>query len=278
MSKKLSFHDQLVVRPGTKVKLHEWNPEETFGFSKDDEKTHSTLAKLLRHLDDLQNLLYASKKYALLIVLQGVDSAGKDGTIRHVMSGVSPQGCRVTSFKTPTEEELLHDFLWRIHKAVPERGEIGIFNRSHYEDVLAVRVHKLLHKSVWSKRYKEINRFERQISNDNVKVLKFFLHISREEQLKRLDERLHDKKKEWKLSSADFREREYWPQYVSAYEDALSYCSTPWAPWFIIPSNHKWLRNIAVSHIIVKTLEDMNMKFPKATIKINKRTGLPVKG
>jgi PPK2 family polyphosphate:nucleotide phosphotransferase len=212
----------------------------------------------------LQNKFYAEKKRALLIVLQGMDTAGKDGTIRHVMSGINPQGCSVTAFKVPNSEELSHDFLWRIHKAVPERGMIGIFNRSQYEDVLVVRVHKLVPKDIWQARYDEINRFERNLAENDVKILKFFLHISKEEQKKRLDDRLHDPHKKWKLSKADGKERKLWDDYVAAYEAMLHQCSTEYAPWFIIPSDHKWFRNLAVSRIIVETLEGFDMHFPQS--------------
>ena len=249
--------------------MSDYDPEDTFGF-KNDDNSRSTLENLLHRLDDLQYLLYASKKFALLIVLQAIDSGGKDGTIRHVMSGVDPQGCQVTSFKAPTSDELEHDFLWRIHKAVPARGEIGIFNRSHYEDVLAVRVHKIVPKKVWLKRYEEINQFERLLVDNDVKILKFHLHISRDEQLKRFKERVSNPTKRWKLSPSDFQERTHWRAYTAAYDYILSKCNTKWAPWYIIPANHKWFRNLAVSHVIVKTLEDMNLKFPKATFKVPK--------
>lgn len=261
---------QFRVRPGQRIRLGDYDPDETLGFKKNDGKTQATLEKLLNRLPDLQYLLYASKKNSLLIVLQGVDGSGKDGSIRHVMSRVNPQGCSVTSFKVPTPEEASHDFLWRIHEAVPERGKIGIFNRSHYEDVLVVRVHKLVPKTVWSRRFEEINRFEKALSENDVKILKFFLHIGHKEQLKRFEQRVHDKTKQWKLSPQDFKERRYWPQYMAAYEDALSRCSTKWAPWYIIPANHKWFRNLALSHIIVTTLADMNLKLPKPSFDLSK--------
>ena len=263
----MKIHNRLLVVPGKKTKLSDIDPDDTLGL-KNDQRTQKMLQKLITRLDDLQYLLYASKKYALLIVLQGIDGAGKDGTIRHVMSGVNPQGCRVTSFKSPSAEEAAHDFLWRIHNAIPDRGEIGIFNRSHYEDVLVVRVHKLVPESIWSLRYKQINQFERILVENNVKILKFYLHISKEEQEKRFKERLEDRNKWWKLSPNDFQERKYWNDYMDAYEDVLRYCSTPWAPWYIIPANKKWFRNLAVSHIIVKTLEDFNMKFPKTSFNV----------
>lgn len=264
----MKIHNRLLVTPGKKTKLSDIDPEDTLGL-KNDERSQKMLQKLIARLDELQLLLYASKKCSLLIVLQGIDGAGKDGTIRHVMSGVNPQGCRVTSFKTPSAEEAAHDFLWRIHNAIPERGEIGIFNRSHYEDVLVERVHKLVPESIWSRRYKQINNFERILAENNVKILKFYLHISKEEQKKRFQQRLEDRTKWWKLSPTDFEERRYWNDYMDAYEDMLRYCSTPWAPWYIIPANKKWFRNLAVSHIIVKTLEDLNMKFPKPSFNVS---------
>jgi PPK2 family polyphosphate:nucleotide phosphotransferase len=265
----MSLERTLLVRPGKKFRLRDHDPDDTLGY-RNDGQTQAALKKHLERLDKLQYLLYASKKCALLIVLQAVDSGGKDGTIRHVMSGVNPQGCRVTSFKKPTPEEAAHDFLWRTHKAVPERGEIGIFNRSYYEDVLVVRVHKMVPKSVWSRRYKEINRFEKILVENNVKILKFHLHISREEQLKRFKQRLKDPDKYWELSPADFQERRYWSRYMTAYEDVLKFCSTEWAPWYLIPANHKWFRNLAVSQIIVETLEGLNMKFPKPAFDVSK--------
>jgi len=259
----LDFRRKLIVPPEKKINLEKYDPAGTLGHG-NDKKTEAKLEKTLKRLDDLQDLFYAEKKRALLIVLQGMDAAGKDGTIRHVMSGVSPQGCSVTSFKVPNSEELAHDFLWRIHKAVPEKGMFGIFNRSQYEDVLVVRVHKLLPKEVWKARYDEINRFERNLVENNVTLLKFFLHISREEQEKRFEERLHDPRKKWKFSKADAVERKRWDDYVAAYEAVLSRCSTEYAPWFIIPSDHKWFRNLAISRIIVETLEEFDMQYPKS--------------
>ena len=252
---------KLVVKPGKKVKLADWDPDYTHGFTK-EEAAHE-LEKYHARMEVLQDLLYAEKKYALLIVLQALDAGGKDGTIRHVMSGVNPQGCAVTSFKAPTAEELGHDFLWRVHKAVPIKGTIGIFNRSHYEDVLVVRVHDLVPKSVWSKRYGQINDFERMLADSGVKILKFFLHISKDEQKRRFEARLKDPDKRWKWSEADFKERKRWDDYTAAFEDALTECSHEDAPWFIIPANKKWFRDLAVSQIIVETLEDMKMKYPK---------------
>lgn len=263
------FSKQCVVPPDKKVKLARLDPDSTFGWEK-NHKMKVSLAKALERLDDLQYLLYAGKKRALLIVFQAVDAGGKDGTIRHVMSGVNPQGCRVTSFKAPSAEEAAHDFLWRIHKAIPDRGDIGIFNRSHYEDVLVARVHNLVPKPVWSRRFDQINRFEKLLYENDVLILKFFLHISKDEQKRRFLERVEDTDKRWKLSPSDFQERKYWDDYTAAYEDVLSRCSTPEAPWFIIPANKKWFRNLTVSHIIVETLEDLHMRFPEPSFDVRK--------
>jgi PPK2 family polyphosphate:nucleotide phosphotransferase len=257
---------QCIVKQGLKVNLDERDPADTFGLHRDD----AAMAENLKKLDELQRLLYADHKHALLIVLQALDAGGKDGTIRHVMSGVNPQGCQVTSFKAPSSEELAHDFLWRIHKAVPRLGEIGIFNRSQYEDVLIVRVHKMVPKSVWRDRYQQINRFEHTLSENKVTILKFFLHISKDEQKKRFEERLTNPKKNWKLSAPDFEERQHWNEYIKAYEAALRRCSTEWAPWFVIPANDKWFRNFAISSIIVQTLEKMNLKYPEPSIDLSK--------
>jgi PPK2 family polyphosphate:nucleotide phosphotransferase len=264
-----NFSKQLIVTPGTKVKLQKYDPEETLGWQK-GHKMKAALEKAVEDLDAQQYLLYAEHRHALLVVLQGMDAAGKDGTIRHVMSGINPQGCVVTSFKTPTKEELDHDYLWRIHAGIPRIGDIGIFNRSQYEDVLVVRVHNLVPKDVWSKRYDQINSFEQMLSENKVKILKFFLHISKDEQRKRFQARIDDKDRRWKISEADFAERKYWEDYTRAYEEVLTRCSTAQAPWFVIPSNKKWFRNLAVSHIIVETLEDLKMKFPPPTIDVSK--------
>ena len=265
----MNFAKKLIVRPGTKVKLRDWDADDTLGYKRDADSKKLT-EKTIEHLDRLQYLFYADNRHALLIVLQGMDAAGKDGTIRHVMSGVNPQGCRVTSFKTPSPEEAAHDFLWRVHQAVPPYGDVGIFNRSHYEDVLIVRVHDLVPKEVWSKRYEQINEFERILHENNVRILKFFLHISKDEQQKRFMERIDDPDKRWKISQADFDERKFWDEYVQAYEDVLTRCSTKRAPWFVIPADKKWFRNLAVSHIIVETLEQMDLKFPSSSIDVKK--------
>lgn len=258
-----------MVHPGKKVKLAGYDPDATLGWQK-GRKAKESLEKAVAKLDDLQYLLYAERKHALLIVFQGLDASGKDGTIRHVMSGINPQGCRVTSFKEPSAEEMAHDFLWRIHAAAPKVGDFGVFNRSHYEDVLAVRVHNLVPKDVWSQRYDQINEFEGILTANNVAILKFFLHISRDEQKKRFLQRLDDPKKQWKISEADFNERKYWDEYQKAYEAVLERCSTSHAPWFIIPANKKWFRNLAVSHVIVETLDRMRMKLPPPSPDVKK--------
>ncbi|HEV3279794.1 MAG TPA: polyphosphate kinase 2 family protein [Terriglobia bacterium] len=265
----MRFSEKLAVPPGAKVKLSDRDPGESFGFEK-GAKVEKLIAKTLARLDELQNLLWADKRHALLVVLQSPDAGGKDGTIRHVMSGMSPQGCRVTAFKEPTPEELAHDFLWRVHAVVPAKGEVGIFNRSHYEDVLVVRVHGLVPRSVWSRRYDEINGFERLLAENQVTILKFFLHISKDEQKKRLEERLKDPAKQWKLSESDLEDRKLWTEYVAAYEEAISRCNQAAAPWFIIPANKKWFRNLAVSSILVETLEGIKLKFPKPSFDLSR--------
>ncbi len=252
-----------MVKPGKKFRLADHDPDETAGL---DEKTEA--AGLLAHLSDrlgtLQKVLYAEHQKSVLIILQGMDASGKDGTISHVMSGVNPQGCSVTSFKQPSSHELDHDFLWRIHQNVPGKGMIGIFNRSQYEDVLVVRVHDLVPKEIWSERYEQINAFERILSENGIVVLKFFLNISKEEQKQRFESRRDDPDKNWKISTADEAERKFWDEYQKAYEDAIGKCSKKHAPWFVIPSNKKWFRNLAISHIVVEAMEDLNLKYPAA--------------
>lgn len=260
----------------TKKKFHldDFDAGDCFDFEKDhqkgedNDKVDDLTKKTLTQLDELQYTLYAEGRRSVLMVLQGMDTAGKDGTIRHVMSGTSPQSCKVTSFKVPTSYERAHDFLWRIHNAVPEKGNIGIFNRSHYEDVLVVRVHKLVPKKVWEARYDEINRFEKYLTENGTTVIKFFLHISKDEQKKRIEERIANPAKHWKLSEADLQERQYWDDYIEAYEDAIRKCNTKYAPWYIIPANHKWFRNLAVSKILVETLQDMDPKYPTPELDI----------
>ena len=250
-----------LVPPGAQVSLADYDP----GFSADYQSKKETKAELKRNaerLQELQQVLWAEGKHALLIVLQAMDAGGKDGTIRHVMRGVNPQGCQVTSFKVPTKEELDHDYLWRIHKATPRRGYIGIFNRSHYEDVLVVRVHNLVPEEVWQQRYEQINHFEKLLADTGTTILKFFLHISKEEQKERFEARLRDPAKNWKFSMGDVEERGHWDDYMRAFEDALSRCSTPWAPWYVIPANHKWYRNLAHFQIIADTMEKLDMHYP----------------
>jgi PPK2 family polyphosphate:nucleotide phosphotransferase len=256
-----------VVEPGKKFRLKDRDPDETFGMKRDK---GAELEKTLGRLTELQHLLYADKRYALLIVLQALDAGGKDGTIRHVMSGVNPQGCDVTSFKAPTGQERSHDFLWRIHRAVPSKGNIGIFNRSHYEDVLVVRVHNLVPKEVWRKRFHQINDFERMLTENGVTILKFFLHISKEEQKRRFEQRMEDPARNWKLSLPDFEERKHWESYSEAYEHAIERCSTPWAPWYVIPSDRKWLRNHLVAELVVRALDEMKLKYPPPTVDVSK--------
>ncbi|HZU65949.1 MAG TPA: PPK2 family polyphosphate kinase [Ktedonobacteraceae bacterium] len=241
------------IEEGSKVHLQDYDPDYT-----DKHASHhdaeDELADLSKELSELQELLAAAQQNSLLIVLQGMDTSGKDGTIRHVFSHVNPQGCYVHSFKEPTPEELAHDFLWRVHKVTPGKGVLGIFNRSHYEDVLIARVHNLVPEKVWSQRYAEINHFEQLLANSKTIILKFFLHISFDEQTERLQAREQDKDKAWKLSASDWSERKYWNDYQQAYEDALSRCSTSAAPWYIVPSNHKWFRNLAIAHTLVHTM------------------------
>lgn len=216
----------------------------------------------LKRLQELQEMLYAQGERALLIILQGIDAGGKDGTIKHVMGAFNPQGVRVTSFKVPNEEELAHDFLWRIHKATPRRGMIAIFNRSHYEDVLVVRVRNLAPKAVWSKRYRHINEFERILAESGVAIVKFFLCISKEEQARRLRERQELPEKQWKFSPGDLEDRKAWDRYMEAYEEALTRCNTRYAPWYVIPADRKWYRNLAVSEVLVRTMEAMGLRYP----------------
>ena len=265
----MKLSSELIVEPGKKARIGHRDPEATPGEA-DKDTALELVGKNTRRLAELQYLLYAESKRAVLIVIQAMDTAGKDGVIRHVMTGLNPQGCRVTPFKVPSSEEMRHDFLWRIHRAVPAAGEVGIFNRSHYEDVLVVRVHKLVPKDIWSERYTQINAFEKLLTENNVTVVKFFLHISKDEQKRRLQDRLDDPTKHWKLSAADFQERNYWADYVRAYEDALTRCSTPWAPWYIIPANRKWSRNLAVSQILVEILEELDMQFPAPSVDVSK--------
>jgi PPK2 family polyphosphate:nucleotide phosphotransferase len=216
-----------------------------------------------KRMGELQFKLYADGRFALLVVLQAIDGGGKDGTVRSVFTAFNPQGCTVASFKAPSTEELRHDYLWRVHKRVPPRGEVGVFNRSHYEDVLVVRVDNLVPEEVWSLRYAQINDFERMLSENSVHVVKFFLHISKDEQRLRLEQRLHDPTRQWKFGPEDLEKRKQWDAYQSAFEDALTRCSTKWAPWYVIPADRKWFRNLAVSQIVVNELGKLPLRFPK---------------
>ncbi|HEY3398885.1 MAG TPA: polyphosphate kinase 2 family protein [Armatimonadota bacterium] len=261
--------DSTLVKPGEKVRLADRSPDDHGKWSKDDPAVAQILAADLAALCALQERLYAESRQSLLIVLQGMDAAGKDGTIAHVMSGLNPQSCSVASFKVPTPEELAHDFLWRIHQRTPEHGHLTVFNRSHYEDVLVARVHGLVPAPVWKRRYEEINHFEQLLAASGTRIVKFFLHISNEEQKRRLEERLADPTKQWKISASDVPERARWDDYQAAYEDALSQCSTKTAPWHVIPANHKWYRNLLVAGIIKETLEDMDPQWPPPTVDLS---------
>ena len=262
----MDFRKKLLVAPGSRVKLSHIDP----GFHGDHE-TEAEAKEALAHykvkITSAQRLFYGDRSRSLLIVLQGIDGAGKDGTCWHVISAMDPQGVKVAGFKQPTSEERDHDFLWRIHPHAPGKGEVAVFNRSHYEDVLVVRVHKLVPKPVWRARYDLINGFEKLLHVENeTTILKFFLYISKEEQLARFKERLDDPARQWKISASDYTERDRWDDYIEAFEDALSHCSKKHAPWYVIPSNQKWFRNLAVSQIIADTMEDMRLKTPEPTV------------
>jgi PPK2 family polyphosphate:nucleotide phosphotransferase len=264
---KMKYGNRFRVAPGSKVKLKDIDP----GF-KDHHKSHNEAAEELekdwKKLCELQDLVYPDGRCSLLICLQGMDTAGKDGTINHFLGAMNPQGCRVVGFKQPTARELAHDFLWRIHQPVPAKGEVVIFTCSHYDDVLIVRVHNLIPQAVWSRRYDEINAFEKGLVEDNTHILKFYLHISKQEQLSRFAERLDDPAKQWNISESDYKERKFWDDYTAAYEELLSRCSTKQAPWFVIPSNHKWFRNLVIARIVVEHLEGLGMKFPPPSVDI----------
>jgi PPK2 family polyphosphate:nucleotide phosphotransferase len=263
----MDYRKNFIVEPGAKVRLSKIDPSYT-GKHESNEEAAPEIRKHVERMDKLQYLLYADGNQSLLVVLQALDAAGKDGVIRHVFSGMNPEGTSVFSFKQPTKDEAAHDFLWRAHQRTPGKGEVVIFNRSHYEDVLVVRVHKLVEHSVWSKRYDLINDFEKMLEQNGTKILKFYLHISPEEQLERFKQRLDDPSRNWKISEGDYSERELWPQYVDAYEDAMALTSTKRAPWYVIPSNHKWFRNLAVSQIIADTMDEMGLKLPPTHVNI----------
>ena len=266
----------IMVEPGKKIALQkDFDPGYT-GTFKQRKDAEQELLKNVEQLAAQQDVLYASHTYALLLVFQAMDAAGKDGTIKHVMSGVNPQGCQVFSFKSPSAEELNHDYLWRTNKCLPERGRIGIFNRSYYEELLVVRVHSEFlsgehlpavskEQSIWKRRFEEINNFERYLTNNGIIILKFFLNVSKKEQKKRFLTRIEEKEKNWKFSANDIRERRYWANYMTAYEDTFNHTSTEYAPWFVIPADHKWYTRLCVSQIIVAALKSLDLKYPKVS-------------
>jgi len=260
MAEQVDLRDALRVKPGTRASLGRLDPGATHGWDKDD--AEPALEEQLARLADLQDRLWAEAKHAVLVVLQGIDAAGKDGTINKVMEAFNPQGCPVTSFKVPSADELAHDYLWRVHRAVPRKGEIGIFNRSHYEDVLVVRVHDLVPKSVWSRRYDQINAFEHHLVENGTTIVKFFLSIDRDEQRERFQARYDDPTKRWKFSMGDLKERERWDDYQAAFDEALSRTSTSEAPWYVIPANRKWFRNLAVASILADTIAGLEPAYP----------------
>lgn len=265
----------IMVPPGHKISLRkDYDPEFTAGF-KDKKDARKKLEKNIAELAEYQDILYAQDTYALLLIFQAMDAAGKDGAIKHVMSGVNPQGCQVYSFKSPSAEELDHDYLWRTNKVMPERGRIGIFNRSYYEEVLVVRVHPELldhqkippsaRENIWKRRYEQINNMEKYLSENGVVILKFFLNVSKEEQKKRFLERIDRPEKNWKFSTADAKERAFWDNYQQAYEDCLNRTSTEWAPWFVVPADNKWFTRLTVSEIVVRTLKRLNLRYPEVS-------------
>jgi PPK2 family polyphosphate:nucleotide phosphotransferase len=251
---------QLRVKPGSKPKLKDGDANRDFGL--DEAQARIATARLLTDLEELQYKMYADGRFALLVVFQAIDGGGKDSTIRHVIEAFNPQGCTVTSFKAPSAEELRHDFLWRIHKHAPLRGEVAVFNRSHYEDVLVVRVDSLAPKEVWGARYQLINDFEAGLISANTKVVKFFLHISKDEQKRRFEERIAEPSKQWKFDPADLKKRAQWDDYQRAFEDMLSRCSTAEAPWYVIPGDRKWLRDLAVASVLKQALESLPLRYP----------------
>ncbi|HEX6810057.1 MAG TPA: polyphosphate kinase 2 family protein [Planctomycetota bacterium] len=254
--------ERFFVTPGKTLRLKDRDPRGTPGFDGDKDAARLALAKLNAHLEEQQEALYAQGQHRLLVVLQAMDAGGKDGTIRSVFDGVNPQGVKVACFKQPTSTELAHDFLWRVHPHTPARGEIAIWNRSHYEDVLITRVHDLCDERCWRARFEHIAAFEKMLADEGTTIRKFFLHISKDEQRQRLQERIDDPKKRWKWSARDLAEREHWDDYQEAYEDALAATSTKQAPWFVIPADRNWFRNLAVSEILVETLGALDLRLP----------------
>ena len=266
----MNLAKRLKVEPGSKVKLSDIDPN-FHGTHESEDQAKAELQRNLGRITELQRKFYADRRHSLLIVLQGIDGAGKDGTCWHVVSAMDPQGVSVTGFKQPSAEERDHDFLWRVHPHAPGLGQVAVFNRSHYEDVLVVRVHDLVPKHVWKQRYEFINNWERLLVEEkNTTILKFFLYISKDEQLSRFKDRLDDPARQWKISDSDYSERKLWDKYIEAFEAAISKCSTKHAPWFIIPANHKWFRNFAVSEIVARAMEDMDLSLPKPTVDLQK--------
>ena len=266
---KKDIAENFIVNPGNEIKLNNWDPTFTGGISKS--YAENLLENdFINQMSNLQYKLFADKSQALLVVLQGMDASGKDGTIRHAMKALNPQSCKVFSFKKPTDEEISHDYLWKIHRYMPAKGEIAIFNRSHYEAVIEERVHKLVSENTWSKRYDQINEFEQYLFENNIQIVKVFLYISKDEQKKRLEKRINDPTKQWKFSESDIIARKLWDDYIIAYEEVLRKCSTKHIPWYIIPSNNKWYRNFVIAQIIINTLENMDLKFPKPKIDLSK--------
>ena len=256
-----SFRDALVVPPRQHVRLADVDAGNTFGIERAD--GDAATKQVLARLSELQERLWAEHRHKVLVVLQGIDTAGKGGTIEHVMGAFNPAGASVTSFKVPTEPEREHDYLWRVHQHTPGSGRIAVFDRSHYEDVLIVRVHELVPKTVWSKRYDHINAFERHLADEGTTILKFFLYIDRDEQRVRFQARLDDPSKRWKFRMGDLDERKRWDDYVAAFEDVLEHTSTEWAPWYLIPANRKWFRNLAVATIVAETIDDLDPAYPQ---------------
>lgn len=264
--------EKYLAKPGDKINLTKISTDNTQNL-KDKSEASKLLEKNIEKMQELQNQLYASDKYSMLLIFQAMDAAGKDSTIKHVMSGLNPQGTQVFSFKKPSDEELDHGYLWRINKALPERGRIGIFNRSHYEEVLVVRVHDLIKyqklpeevikNDIWQKRYEQINNFEKYLHENGTIIIKFFLHVSKEEQKQRFLERIEDKSKNWKFAEADLKERGFWNDYQKCYQEAISETSKKHAPWYIIPADKKWFMRLLVSEIIVKKMESLNLKYPE---------------
>lgn len=266
--------DKFIAKPGREIQLSKISTSDSLGYKR--KETEKLLRQNIEKMSDLQGRLYANNKYSVLIIFQAMDAAGKDSTIKHVMSGLNPQGTQVYSFKQPSSEELDHDYLWRIHKAIPERGRIGIFNRSHYEEVLVVRVHnlvkyqnlpqKIVKSDIWEKRFKQIRDFERYLFENGTLIMKFFLHVSKNEQKKRFLERIDKESKNWKFSAADVEERKYWDEYQRCYQEAIAETSKRFSPWFIIPADRKWFMQFIVSQIITEQLEKLEIGYPKLTI------------